>query len=203
MKRFTMFGMAAAALLAAGLVMHAGAAEPASSAKIGAPAPQFTLDSQDGKPVSLTDYAGKIVVLEWFNDGCPIVQRHYKAGDMNAAANEYAPKGVIWLAINSTRDTDDAHNKEAASKMAIDRPILNDATGLVGHQYGATNTPNMFVIGKDGTLAYMGAIDNDPNGDMTSGKINYVTQALDQVLAGQSVSTPQTKPYGCSVKYAN
>ncbi len=83
----------------------------------------------------------------------------------------------------------------------MDRPILNDSDGSVGHSYGATNTPDMFIIGKDGKIAYMGGIDNDPDGDK-SDKINYVDQALGEILAGSTVSTPQTKPYGCGVHYA-
>jgi peroxiredoxin len=202
MNRFTIFGLAAAALLATGLALRAADVGPTQSAKVGTPAPAFTLTDQNGKPTSLSDYSGKVVVLEWFNDGCPFVQRHYKDGDMNQTAEAFAPKGVVWLAINSTKDTDDAHNKAAAEKWSMNRPILNDATGTVGHLYKATNTPNMFVIGKDGMVAYRGAIDNDPDGDKSTDKINYVSQALTEMLAGQPVSTPETKPYGCSIKYA-
>jgi peroxiredoxin len=204
MNRYTIFGLAAAALLATGLALRAADVVPSQGAKVGTAAPAFTLTNQDGKPTSLSDYSGKVVVLEWFNDGCPFVQRHYKDGDMNQAAEAFAPKGVVWLAINSTKETDDAHNKAAAEKWSMNREILNDATGTVGHEYGATNTPNMFVIGKDGTVAYRGAIDNDPDGDKSPGdKINYVTKALTEILAGQTVSTPETKPYGCSIKYAD
>ena len=171
-------------------------------AQVGAPAPQFSLADQTGKSVSLADQSGKIVVLEWFNEGCPIVQRHYQADTMNKLANKYQPQGVVWLAVNSTSGNTNDSNKKAADAWKMDRPILNDAEGTVGHLYGATNTPHMFIIDKDGKLAYAGAIDNDPNGKKADGKVNYVEKALDELLAGNSVSQPQTKAYGCGVHYA-
>ncbi|HWP39808.1 MAG TPA: thioredoxin family protein [Tepidisphaeraceae bacterium] len=177
----------------------------AAKAKIGAPAPDFALQDQDGNTVRLSDFAGKIVVLEWFNDECPVVVRHYRNGPnggMNALASKYMDKGVVWLAINSTKNKTNADNKKAAQELNVNRPILNDASGEVGHLYGATNTPGMYVINKDGILAYMGAIDDDPSGRKKEGVKNYVAQALDELLAGQSVSEPQTKQYGCTVKYA-
>ena len=170
---------------------------------IGSTAPAFTLQDQNGNSVSLSDYAGKIVALEWFNENCPIVQRHYKAGDISATANKYAADGVVWLAINSTHDNTDASNKVAAAAWNMNRPILSDASGTVGHAYGATNTPEIFIIGKDGKVAYEGAIDNDPQGDKSSDKVNYPAKALDEILAGKTVSEPVTKPYGCTVHCAN
>jgi peroxiredoxin len=171
-----------------------------AAAAIGAPAPQFSLQDQNGKTVNLSDFAGKIVVLEWFNDGCPFVVRHYKNGDMNKTASGLADKGVVWLAINSTSGTDSAHNKQVAAEWKLERPILDDAAGNVGHMYGAKTTPNMFIIDKDGKLAYMGAIDNNPNGDKKE-VVNYVEKGANELIAGSSVSESQTKPYGCSVKY--
>ncbi|MBV8781340.1 MAG: thioredoxin family protein [Phycisphaerae bacterium] len=176
----------------------------AASMTVGQTAPAFTLTDQNGKSVSLSDYAGKLVVLEWFNDGCPFVQRHYNDGDMNATAKAYAAKGVVWLAINSTHSASASSDKSIADKWSIDRPILSDTNGTVGHAYGATNTPEIFVIGKDGKIDYFGAIDNNPQGDKSASEVtNYVARALDEVLAGKPVSEPQTKPYGCSVKYAS
>lgn len=168
---------------------------------IGSKAPDFTLQDQNGKPVSLHDYAGKIVVLEWTNPGCPFVQRHYAAKTMQNLYSQYQDKGVNWLAINSSNFATNDSNKQWATEQNIPYPILNDASGSTGRAYHATNTPEMFIIGTDGNLLYEGAIDNDPSGDLSSGKINYVHQALDEILAGKSVSDPQTKPYGCSVKY--
>jgi len=172
-----------------------------SAAQIGAPAPQFSLQDQNGKTVNLNDYAGKIVVLEWFNNECPFVVRHYKDGDMNKTAAGLADKGVVWLAINSTSGKTSQDNKAVATEWKIERPILDDSTGTVGHMYGAKTTPNMFVIDKDGKLAYIGAIDNNASGNEKQ-VLNYVDKAVNELLNGSSVSESQTKSYGCSVKYA-
>ncbi len=174
-----------------------------SGVSVGAKAPDFTLQNQNGKNVSLHDFAGKIVVLEWTNPECPFVQRVYKEKTMQTLASQYQDKGVVWLAINSGASTTNDAAKEWAAVQNISYPELNDASGTTGKAYHATNTPDMFIITSDGTVAYEGAIDNDPDGDKSSDKINYVHQALDEILSGKSVSTPQTKPYGCSVKYAN
>ena len=170
-------------------------------AQIGAPAPQFSLEDQTGKTHNLAEYKGKLVVLEWFNEECPVVQRHYKADTMNSLASKYAGKDVVWLAVNSTSGKSNDSNKAAAGEWKMDRPILNDASGQVGKLYGAKTTPHMYVINKDGTLAYMGGIDNDDRGNK-SDKVNYVDKALTELLDGTSVSEPQTRAYGCSVKYA-
>jgi peroxiredoxin len=190
------------ALASLALVMICAAGAQAAP-EIGSTAPAFTLQDQDGKNVSLSDYAGKIVVLEWFNEGCPFVKRHYEAGDISATASKYATQGVVWLAINSTHDTSNASNKAADAAWNMNRPILNDASGTVGHAYGATNTPEIYIIGKDGKLAYEGAIDNDPQGEKSNDKVNYAAKALDEILAGKPVSEPLTKAYGCHVHYAN
>jgi peroxiredoxin len=168
---------------------------------IGAKAPDFSLQDQNGKVVSLHDSLGKIVVLEWTNPECPIVQRHYAAKTMLTLYSQFQDKGVVWLAINSSNFATNDSDKQWAAEQNISYPVLNDASGATGHAYHATNTPDMYIVGTDGTLLYQGGIDNDPHGDMTSGKINYVHQALDEILAGKSVSVPETKPYGCSVKY--
>jgi peroxiredoxin len=173
-----------------------------ATAKIGQPAPQFTLEDQNGKKVSLSDYAGKIVVLEWTNPGCPVVQRHYKAKTMTALQKEFAKQNVVWLAINSTHDVTNSVDLTWAKEQGISYPILNDASGETGHAYHATNTPEMYIIDKSGKLVYEGGIDNDPQGDLSSGKVNYVAQALDEVLAGKPVSTSEAKAYGCAVHYS-
>jgi peroxiredoxin len=174
-----------------------------ASPPVGSTAPSFTLQDQNGKSVSLSDYVGKVVVLEWFNENCPFVQRHYKSGDISETAAKYAADGVVWLAINSTHDNSNASNKAADAAWSMNRPILNDASGTVGHAYGATNTPEIFIIDKDGKIAYEGGIDNDPQGDKSSDKVNFAAKALDEILAGKPVSEPQTKAYGCTVHYAN
>jgi peroxiredoxin len=199
---------AAASLLmiaSIGLIGQSCAGDQVESATaIGAKAPDFTLQDQNGKNVSLHDFAGKIVVLEWTNPDCPFVQQQYKEKTMTTLASKYQDKGVVWLAINSGHAATNDASKAWAAAQDISYPELNDSGGSTGKAYHATNTPNMFVIAADGTLAYSGAIDNDPDGDKNgSDKVNYVQQALDEILSGKPVSTPQTKPYGCSVKYAS
>jgi peroxiredoxin len=192
------------ALVAAFAVLMCAVVAPAADSKkaaIGEAALAFSLQDQSGNTVSLADQKGKVVVLEWFNEGCPIVQRHYKNGDMNKLASKWGEKGVVWLAINSTKGRTNDTNKAAASAWKMDRLILNDASGEVGHAYGATNTPHMFIIDQQGKLAYMGGIDDDAQGNKTE-KVNYVDKALTELMAGTAISTPQTKAYGCDVKYA-
>ncbi len=179
--------------------------EGAKGAKIGDMAPAFSLKDQDGNTVSLADYKGKIVVLEWFNDDCPVVVRCHKAKTMTTLASEFKAKDVVWLAIDSTnpKHGNFGTNKETLKSWGITYPVLNDAEGTTGKAYGAATTPHMFIIGKDGRLAYMGAIDNDKSGNMPEAeRTNYVKQALNQLVAGETVTTAETKSYGCSVKYA-
>jgi peroxiredoxin len=172
-----------------------------AEARIGEQAPDFSLTDQNGKTVSLADFKGKTVVLEWFNNECPYVQRHYRSHTMANLADKYSPKDVVWLAINSTSGKTGDDNKAIASEWNIKYSVLSDSDGKVGKAYGAKTTPHMFIIDKDGKLVYSGGIDNDPQGDKT-GKVNYVEKALDELLAGQPVSEPKTKSYGCSIKYA-
>ena len=165
-------------------------------------APDFTLTSFDDKTVSLSDYRGKIVVLEWFNFECPFVKYHYDTvPTMINLANKYKDKDVVWLAINSTSHTTPQANIEFAKKHSLPYPILDDRSGKVGHAYNATNTPHMFIIDTKGNIVYEGAIDNSPLGRKKEGVINYVDRALAELTAGKRVSTKETKPYGCSVKY--
>jgi peroxiredoxin len=195
--------VAAMALIASAAASQYARADDAKKvqAKIGQTAPQFTLEDQNGKKVSLSDYAGKIVVLEWTNPDCPVVQRHYKANTMTTLEKKYAKQNIVWLAINSTHDTTNAVDLTWAKEQNITYPVLNDASGEVGHAYGAKSTPDMFIINKDGKLVYSGAIDNDPQGSKTDAT-NYVSKALDEVLADKTVSVPETKSYGCAVHYA-
>jgi len=195
----------AAAIAAAILGLSAtqfGATAGPSSLTIGAPAPQFSLMDQDGKPISLADYTGKTVVLEWTNPECPFVQRHYKAKTMTTLADAYKDKGVVWIAINSTGTQTPAEDKAWVDENHLPYPVLNDAAGGVGHLYDAKTTPEMYVITKSGTLAYAGGIDNDPQGDKGTSAVNYVKLALDDVLADRPVAIPKTKSYGCGVHYA-
>jgi len=178
--------------------------EPPTATTAEKKAPAFTLKTFDGKQISLADYKSKIVALEWFNDECPFVKYHYeKASTMIDLANKYKDKNVVWLAINSTSHTTPEQNKAFAAKHQLPYPILDDRSGKIGRAYGATNTPHMFVIDTKGNMVYSGAIDNSAMGEKKEGVINYVDKALAELTAGKSVGTASTKPYGCSVKYAN
>lgn len=200
-------GLAVAALSA--LPAIAGPGHEHAHAQVGAPAPNFTLTDTDGKSHTLADLTaqGKIVVLEWFNPQCPFVVKHHeKHSTMADLASEFAGQNVVWMAINSGAEGKQGHglemNKEFKTNWSIAYPILLDESGEVGHMYGAQTTPHMYVIDAKGVLRYMGAIDNDRSAT-TLGDVNYVRQALNQILAGETVTTPETRAYGCSVKYAN
>ncbi|MGE0431384.1 MAG: redoxin domain-containing protein [Planctomycetota bacterium] len=174
-------------------------AAPATGVEVGNIASDFTLKDQSGSDVRLNDLRGKIVVLEWFNSECPIVQRHYKAGTMTTLAKEWADKNVVWVAINSTHTFNIEKNKAAAEKWGIAR-LLDDHDGAVGHLYKATRTPEMVIIDADGKIRYRGAIDSDRFG-RDEKPTNYVRQALEELAAGKEVSVQSATPYGCSVKY--
>jgi peroxiredoxin len=184
------------------MIAAAGAAASNAGVDNGDQAPSFALTDAAGSKVSLSDYSGKVVVLEWTNPDCPFVQRHYQEGSMKKLTSAYSDSGVVFLTVNSTNYMDRDANAAFAKKEGISWPLLVDQDGAVGHAYGAQTTPHMFIINKDGKVVYQGAIDDDPRGSEDAAeRTNYVAQALDQVLAGKAVSTPETTPYGCSVKY--
>jgi peroxiredoxin len=173
------------------------------SSRAGRRAPDFELSSFDGKPIHLSDYRGKIVVLEWMNFECPFSRYHYETKNtMVELANKYKNKNVVWLAINSTNHTTPEANKTFASKHKLPYALLDDRPGKVGRTYGAETTPHMFIINTNGRIVYEGAIDNSPMGKNKEGIVNYVDNALAELTAGKAVSTAKTKPYGCTVKYA-
>lgn len=172
------------------------AADIASGAEIGKAAPAFSLKDQDGKLVRISDYVGKVVVLVWINPECPFIQRHYKEGTFKAVTEDYASKGVVLLAVNSTHWHTAASNKQWHEKNALSHPILDDRTGEVGRLYGAKATPHVFIINKDGILAYSGAVDNDPAGNLGNKRIHYLRQALDELSAGRDLIMKESKPYG-------
>lgn len=182
----------------------------APSAELGKPAPDFTLRDLDGKEVRLSAYKGKVVVLEWFNPGCPFVNKSHTKGSLKDAAARHGKSGVVWLAINSGAAGKQGAgldaNRAGVKEFGMVNPVLLDETGEVGRKYGATNTPHMFVVDGAGNLAYRGAVDNSPDGEgetPAGGKlVSYVDEALAALAAGKSVPTPETKAYGCSVKYA-
>jgi peroxiredoxin len=183
------------------MAVLAAASVAAAGVNVGDTAPAFTLKDTEGNSVSLSDFEGKIVVLEWLNPDCPYVQRHYKAGTMKKLATAYDDKGVVWLTINSTHYMDSAANASFKAANQLPYTILVDQSGKVGHLYEAKTTPHMYIIDGGGKLVYIGAIDDDPRGNKDEPATNYVAAALDEVVAGKGVTTAETKPYGCSVKY--
>jgi peroxiredoxin len=183
----------------------------AATATVGQTAPNFTLQGADGKQHSLTDYAGKFVVLEWTNPNCPFVHKFYDGGAMQALQKTETGKGVVWLRVNSSAPGHDGY-QTAADAAAWEKEhnvastlTLLDPNGTVGHSYGARTTPHMFVIDAKGKLIYAGGIDNkpSPNPEDIATATNYVSTALDEAMAGKRVTTPTARPYGCSVKYAS
>ena len=170
----------------------------------GKKAPDFTIKSFDGRTVKLADYKGKIVVLEWFNFECPYCMSHYgQKKTMVELANKYKDKNVVWFAVNSTSHITVEKNKEFVAQQKLPYPILDDRAGVVGRAYGAQTTPHIFVISPAGNIVYNGAIDNAPMGKTPEGEayVNYVDKALAELAAGKAVTTANTKPYGCTVKY--
>jgi peroxiredoxin len=197
--------------LASAVFGAAQLAVAAPSARVGAPAPDFTATDSYGKTRKLSDFAGKIVVLEWTNDGCPFVGKHYRSGNMQALQKKYTAQGVVWLTVVSSAPgtqgyvTPEQANGDTETRGATPSAVLLDPKGDLGHLYGAQATPHMYVIGRDKTLVYMGAIDDIPStnpADIGRAK-NYVVAALEELKAGKPVSTSSTKAYGCSVKYAS
>jgi hypothetical protein len=178
----------------------------ADTAKVGSPAPGFELPAVDGSTVSLADYADQVVVLEWFNPGCPFVKyAHGPDGPLRTRAQTVSEQGVAWLAINSGAPGKQGHglqtNLEAAQEWEMKHPVLLDEEGVVGRLYGASTTPQMAVI-DHGTLVYWGGLDNRPMGKDKGGEaVDYVDAALADVAAGRGVLTPEAATYGCSVKY--
>jgi peroxiredoxin len=185
-------------------------AASAFAVEIGKPAPDFSGTDINGKTVKLSDYKGKIVIIESYNSDCPFCKNHYRTGAMQELQNQLAVKGVVWLIVdsvntkNSSYRTPEQARKELADEKITATAWIDDHTGDIGHLYGMKTTPHMFVIAKDGTLAYDGAIDNrpSPSGDPRTAK-NYVSAAVDELIAGKPVEVSQTKPYGCGVHYAN
>lgn len=175
--------------------------------EVGSVVGDFVLKDLDGKVFKLSDFKGKIIVLEWTNPNCPFVQRVYKEKIMTSVQKEFTQKGVVWVIINSTnpkhRDYREASElKKIYSEWgATYTAYLLDLDGKVGKMFDAKTTPHMFIIDKEGKLVYAGAIDDDPRGEKKE-KINYVRNALNELLAGKTISVSVTKPYGCSVKYA-
>ncbi|MFM8654321.1 MAG: redoxin domain-containing protein [Verrucomicrobiota bacterium] len=180
-----------------------------SAVEPGEAAPEFTLTDSKGTSHKLSDFRGKLVVLEWLNHECPFVKKHYTGGDMQKLQKEYTAKGVVWLSIISSAPGKPGHRTgpqadvDTKDNDAAPTAVLLDPAGEVGQKYGAKTTPEMFVIDKEGKIIYAGAIDSIKSTDSAdiAKAENHVRQALDAALAGTPVPTPKTTPYGCSVKY--
>jgi peroxiredoxin len=181
----------------------------ADSPAVGTTAPDFSATDSKGKTQSVSQYKGKYVVLEWFNPECPFVKKHYGSGNMQKLQEEFTAKGVVWLSIDSSAPglegnlTAEQAEKKIAEWKTKQTALVLDQDGKAGRTYGAKNTPHMFVINPEGKIIYEGAIDSKatPNPSDIAGSTNYVKVALEESLAGKTVSNANTKPYGCSVKY--
>jgi AhpC/TSA family len=203
--------LTSAVLAATALAWGLGATNAfASGAVVGQAAPNFSLKDVNGKTVSLADFKGKPVVLEWVNPGCPFVKKHYaNPGNMQGLQKESGTQAVAWLAINSTEPGHGDYMEPAKlaawykSNGGSPTAVLMDADGTVGKAYGARTTPHMYVIDAAGKLAYVGAIDSIPSAkvDDIAKANNYVRAALTDIKANKAVATPSSNPYGCSVKY--
>jgi peroxiredoxin len=186
----------------AGLMLTGGLAF--AEAEIGKAAPDFSVKDINGKTHNLSDYKGKIVVLESYNLDCPYVANHYNTGAMQELQGNVAAKDVVWLTVNSSYDDAAKAKKEAADKKIKATAVVYDPAGKIGKAYGFKTTPHMVVVGKDGKVAYNGAIDDkaETEGDPRGAK-NYVKEAVAKLQAGEPVAVAKTKSYGCGVKYAN
>jgi peroxiredoxin len=182
----------------------------AHAQRVGEAAPQFQATDSNGQTHRLSDYRGKFVVLEWHNNGCPYTRKHYESGHMQGLQKQWTNKGVVWLTVISSAPGEQGYvtaaeeNDYLKQMNASPTAALLDPKGEVGRLYGAKTTPHMFIINPSGTLIYDGAIDSKATTereDIQSAK-NYVTEALQEAMAGKPVATPTTRPYGCSVKYA-
>jgi peroxiredoxin len=208
MNRFTLNRRAfALASIAAASLAFAGAAS--AERKVGAPAPAFSAIDSNGKTVNLGDYKGKTVVLEWTNDGCPYVRKHYGSGNMQSLQKKWTDQGIVWLSVISSPPGEQGFaDAKRANELTVDRKaapsaVLLDPKQNIARAYGASVTPHMYIVTPDGTLAYVGAIDDKPtsrNADL-QGARNYVDEALTLLKEGKPVSMPSTRAYGCVVKY--
>ena len=191
------------------LIIIMVALSAAWATRVGEPAPDFTATDSNGKVERLSDYHGKFVVLEWSNRSCPYTQKHYNSGNMQRLQREWTSRGVIWLTVISSAPGKQGHvtateeNAYLKEIKAAATAVLLDPTGALGHLYNAKTTPDMFIISPEGVLIYSGAIDDRPTTDLADIQRakNYVTAALDEATSGKPVSSPTSRPYGCSVKY--
>ena len=186
-------------------------ADPGAQARLGAPAPNFTLTDSNGKAISLADFKGKTVVLEWTNHECPYVRKHYGGNNMQALQKKWTGQGIVWLTLISSQPGAQGFvhgleaNKLTEERGAAPTAVLLDPRGGVGRSYGAQVTPHMYVVTGDGTLVYMGGIDDKPTTrleDLKTAK-NFVDAALSEVAEGKVVSIKTSRAYGCTIKYSS
>lgn len=204
MKHISSFTVAAIAGIAL-------ASPLAAAQKTGSMAQDFKLTDVNGNTVQLSQFRGKTVVLEWHNPGCPFVAKHYNSGNMQATQKAARQQGAVWLTINSGAAGKQGHMSGPEAKALMTRQnfqssnYLFDPKGVVGKAYGAKTTPHMYIIDQAGILVYQGGIDDKPTAnpaDIQSAR-NHVTAALRELKSGDKVSIAQSRPYGCSVKYAS
>lgn len=204
MKRSNRYSMLVAAMICTAPLLL-------GAAKVGQAAPDFTATASNGKTFRLSNYRGKYVVLEWHNNGCPYVGKHYRSGNMQRLQKEWTGRNVVWFTIISSAPgkqgyvTASEENQYMAKMQAAPTAALLDPTGQIGHLYDAKTSPQMVVINPQGIVIYDGAIDDKPTTDLSdiAGATNYVNLALEQAMAGKPVETAATRPYGCSVKYSD
>lgn len=176
---------------------------------VGQEAPDFALRDATGKTVKLSDFRGKLVVLEWTNPGCPYVRKHYDSGNMAATQQDATSRGAVWLSINSTeKDSGDYLEPAKLAAWQKERKVqptatLMDEEGTTGRAYGARTTPHMYIVDAKGRLAYVGGIDSIASANPADipKATNHVKQAVADLVAGRPVATAVTRPYGCSIKY--
>lgn len=205
------FALGAAALVGSLAGIQTGSATDRQPIRVGAPAPAFTATDSNGKTVSLSDFKGKTVVLEWTNHDCPFVRKHYTGNNMQTLQKKWTGQGIVWLTvISSARGeqgyvTPEQANKLTAERSASPSAVLLDPKGEIGRAYGAQVTPHIYIIKGDGTLAYMGGIDDKPTTrlDDLKGAKNFIDAALTELAAGKPVSVTTSRPYGCTVKYSS
>jgi hypothetical protein len=201
MKRNLLWGLVAAVLFTFS----------ADAQKVGNPAPEFQATDSNGQVHKLSEYRGKFVVLEWHNNGCPYTRKHYESGNMQRLQREWTSRGIIWFTVISSAPgqqgyvTAQQENDYMKQMNAAPTAALLDSQGDLGRLYAAKTTPHMFIINPSGILIYDGAIDSKATADQAdiASATNYVTQALEEAMAGKPVGTPTSRPYGCSVKYAH
>jgi len=199
--------LAVSAAVAAVILPLASAQGP----RVGQQAPNFTATDSRGQTQTLSNFRGKFVVLEWHNNGCPYTIKHYESGNMQSLQKQWTAKGVVWFTIISSAPgeqgymTSPAENEYLAKMHADPTAVLMDLQGKIGHLYDAKTTPQMIIIDPSGKIIYDGAIDNRPTTEESDikGADNYVNDALTAAMAGRPVAVNHTRPYGCSVKYAD